>query len=166
MPQDTRPSLVQILACCLFAIIWTNAGVLSTGPLGIIFSEISIKFLNTFGQKNAYECDFWKMLAILSRRQCASWKRTRITHVFRVANNLELKHYNSFEVGLAHVTRCHDFARPTSFHDDVIKWKYFPHHWLFVRGNSSHKWVTWSFDVFFDLRLKKGLSKQSRRRWF
>ena len=24
----------------------------------------------------------------------------------------------------------------------------------------------WSFDVFFDLRLNKELSKQSRRRWF
>ena len=26
--------------------------------------------------------------------------------------------------------------------------------------------VTWSFDVFFDLRLNKRLGKQSRRRWF
>ena len=26
--------------------------------------------------------------------------------------------------------------------------------------------VTWSFDVFFDLRFNKRLSKQSRRRWF
>ena len=29
----------------------------------------------------------------------------------------------------------------------------------------SHRPVTWSFDVFFDLRLNKLLSKQSRRRW-
>ena len=42
------------------------------------------------------------------------------------------------------------------FHDDVIKWKYFPRHWPFVRG--IHQWpvksphkrlVTRSFDVFF-----------------
>ena len=44
-------------------------------------------------------------------------------------------------------------------HDDVIKWKQFPHYWSFVRWiqrspvNSPHKRpVTWSFDVFFDLR--------------
>ena len=30
----------------------------------------------------------------------------------------------------------------------------------------SHRPVTRSFDVFFDLRLIKRLSKQSRRRWF
>ena len=31
---------------------------------------------------------------------------------------------------------------------------------------SSHRPVTRSFDVFFDLRLNRQLSKQSRRRWF
>ena len=30
----------------------------------------------------------------------------------------------------------------------------------------SQRPVTWSFDVFFDLRRNKWLSKQSRRRWF
>ena len=30
----------------------------------------------------------------------------------------------------------------------------------------SQRPVTWSFDVFFDLRLNKRLSKQSRRWWF
>ena len=30
----------------------------------------------------------------------------------------------------------------------------------------SQKPVTQSFDVFFDLRLNKRLSKQSKRRWF
>ena len=31
---------------------------------------------------------------------------------------------------------------------------------------SSQTPVTWSFDVFFDLRLDKRLNKQSRRLWF
>ena len=31
---------------------------------------------------------------------------------------------------------------------------------------ASQKLVTWGFDVFFDLRLNKRLSKQLRRRWF
>ena len=58
-------------------------------------------------------------------------------------------------------------------HDDVIKWKHFPHYWPFVRGiqrspvNSPHKCpVTLSLDVFFDLGLNKRSSKQSRGWWF
>ena len=57
-------------------------------------------------------------------------------------------------------------------HDDVIKWKHFPRYWPFVRGihrspvNSPHKRpVTRSFDIYFDLRLNKRLSKQSRCWW-
>ena len=52
------------------------------------------------------------------------------------------------------------------YHDDVIKWKYFPRYWPFMRGihqssvNSPHKWpVKRIFCVFFDLRLNKRLSK-------
>ena len=33
-------------------------------------------------------------------------------------------------------------------------------------GSPSQRPVTRSFDVFFDLRMNKRLSKQSRRRWF
>ena len=57
-------------------------------------------------------------------------------------------------------------------HDDVIKWKHFPRYWL-CAGNSlvtgefpSQRPVTWSFDVFSDLRLNKRLSKQSWGWWF
>ena len=75
------------------------------------------------------------------------------------------------------VSYCTCITTHTSFmqlHDDVIKWKHFPHYWPFVLGihrsqmNIPHKgqWVTRSFDVFFDLRLNKRLSKQSRRWWF
>ena len=57
--------------------------------------------------------------------------------------------------------------------NDDIKWKHFPRHWPFVRGihrspvNSPHKGI-WrgAFYVFFDLRLNKWLSKQSRGWWF
>ena len=63
------------------------------------------------------------------------------------------------------------FSMTIIIHDDVIKWTHFPRYWPFVRGiyrspvNSPHK-DKWRFDVFCDLRLKKMLSKQSRRRWF
>ena len=46
-------------------------------------------------------------------------------------------------------------------HDDVIKWKHFPRNWPFVREIPVLRPVTRSFDVFFDLRLNKQLSKQS-----
>ena len=56
-------------------------------------------------------------------------------------------------------------------HDGVIKWKHFPRNCPLVRGihwspvNSPHK-GQWLFDVFFDLRLNKRLSKQSWGWWF
>ena len=56
-------------------------------------------------------------------------------------------------------------------HDDVIKRKYFPPYWPFVGEFTSHQWipsqkpVTWSFAVFFDLRLNKPLKKQSWGWW-
>ena len=59
------------------------------------------------------------------------------------------------------------------YHDDVIKWKHFLRYWPCVRGNSpvpgefpAQRPVTRSFDVFFDLRLNKRLSKQSWGWWF
>ena len=58
-------------------------------------------------------------------------------------------------------------------HDYVIKWKHFPRYWPFVRGIHrdngefpAQRPVTLSFDVFFDLRLNKRLSKQSQGWWF
>ena len=55
-------------------------------------------------------------------------------------------------------------------HDDVMKWKHFLRYWSFVRGVPgefpAQRPVTRSFDVFFDLRLNKLLSKQSWGSWF
>ena len=48
------------------AIIWTNAGILLSGPLGRNFSEILIK-IPIFSLKNAFENVVCKMTAILSR---------------------------------------------------------------------------------------------------
>ena len=68
---------------------------------------------------------------------------------------------------------CSSNVHHTHNHDDVIKWKHFPRHWPFVRGihrspvNSPQRPVTTrSFDVFFNLRLNKRLSKQGQGWWF
>ena len=56
------------------------------------------------------------------------------------------------------------------YHDDVIKWKHFPRYWPFMREFTGQRWipltrpVTRSFDVFFDPRRNKWLSKQWGRR--
>ena len=54
---------------------------------------------------------------------------------------------------------------------DVIKWKHFPLYWPFVRGIhwssvNAQRQVMRNFDIFFDLRLIKRLSKHSGGRWF
>ena len=60
---------------------------------------------------------------------------------------------------------------PRPYHDDVMKWHHFPRYWPFVSGihrsqvDSPHNGQR-SFDTFFDLRLSKRFSKQSRHRWF
>ena len=57
-------------------------------------------------------------------------------------------------------------------HDDVIKWKYFPRYWPFVREihrspvNSPHKGQWRGALIFYLIRLNNRLSKQSRGWWF
>ena len=63
------------------------------------------------------------------------------------------------------------FGTVPSAHDDVIKWKHFRFtglcegNPLVTRGFPQQGPVTQSFDIFFDQRPNKRLSKQSRRRW-
>ena len=59
-------------------------------------------------------------------------------------------------------------------HADIINWKYFPRYCMAICAENSQvtgefsaqRPVTRSFDVFFDLRLNKRLSKQSWGWWF
>ena len=54
------------------------------------------------------------------------------------------------------------YGRSIVRHDDAMKWNHFPRYWPFVRG--IHRSPANSpLGVFFDLRLYKRLSKQSRR---
>ena len=68
MGQWFGSALVQKMACPFRrqAIIWTNAGLLSIGPLGTYFSELLIKIPN-FIHKNASENIVCEMAAICSR---------------------------------------------------------------------------------------------------
>ena len=54
------------------AIIWTNAGILLIGTLGINLREILIR-IHTFSfKKNPFQNVVWNMSAILSRPQCVN----------------------------------------------------------------------------------------------
>ena len=72
-------------------------------------------------------------------------------------------------------TQVIDWLNPEKlvYHDDVIQWRHFPRYWPFDRGIHrvtcefpAQRPVTRSFDIFFDLRLNKQLSKQSWGWWF
>ena len=61
----------------------------------------------------------------------------------------------------------------TLWHDGVIKWKHYTLYWPFVWGfhrlpaDSPHKGQgRGTLNIFFDLRLNKRLSRQSKSRWF
>ena len=79
-------------------------------------------------------------------------------------NSLSLSHWYTIEDKLCYHTMI------VSSNGNI-----FLHYWPFVRGihrSLCDRWfpsqrpVMWSFDVFFDLRLNKWLSKQSRCWWF
>ena len=71
-------------------------------------------------------------------------------------------HWPFWKLSAENRKRSHKLDMMTSSNE-----KPFPRCWPFVRGiHRSQRPMTRSFDVFFDLRLNKRLSKQSRRRWF
>ena len=65
-----KPNITYLLTGWCQAIIWTNAGILLIGPLGINFSEIFIENQYIFIEGNAFENAVCEMAAILSQRQC------------------------------------------------------------------------------------------------
>ena len=82
-----------------------------------------------------------------------------------------LTYYLSFNVmlfSLALISQWLLHVLQNVYHDDVIKWKYFPCYWRLVRestgGFPSQRLVTQSFDGFFDLGLNKQLSKHGDAR--
>ena len=81
---------------------------------------------------------------------------------------------------MKHVTVCDSYLWPrnidrthimTSSNGNIFRvtgplcWEFTGHWWIPLESPSQRP-VTRSFDVFFDLRLNKRLSKQSRRWWF
>ena len=110
---------------------------------------------------------------MMKRGLCSRFSKAVIPVVFLIPINLT--YFNNFIKISSHTiwpfktrfewywTSC--VIQCKTSYDEIIQWKRFPRYWPFVRGIPQRP-VTQSFDVFFDLRLNKRLSKPSRRWWF
>ena len=122
---------------CRQAIIWTSAGLLSTGPLVTNCSEILIK---------TQHFPFRKLRLKMSS---AKWRP------FRIGLN-ELRGRGVAEGLKAYCTSSRKEVKSINIHDDVIKWKHFPRYWPFAREihrspvNSPHK-GQWRVALMFPL---------------
>ena len=93
MQQQHKPSLVQIMACCLWrqAIIWTNVHILSIGPSGTNFEVKFQSKFKIFIQGNAFENAVCGMAAILSRPQCVDIRNSQQA----IFNSLSIRTHDS-----------------------------------------------------------------------
>ena len=97
--------------------------------------------------------------------QAVTEKVTRITWIYQLLCRYHI--FNHCPTAAVTPNGARTSADIILTHDDVIKWKHFPRYWPFVWGihrspvNSHHDKAS---DA--EPRLKKGLSKQSRRLWF
>ena len=122
------------------AIIWSNAGILLIGPLGTNFSEILIA-IEIFSVKKMH----LNMSSGKLRPFCLGLNELNSEHVFSC--------YLWFMVRYLNIAAS---SNGSIFRVTGPSWGEFP----------SQRPVTQGFDVLFDLRLDKQLSKQSRHRWF
>ena len=99
------------------------------------------------------------------QRFCSQNNVQRIKPIFRTC----LKRYAIWNIALLHSLISGLFQNDDYEHHMMTSWKHFPRYWPFMRG---HRWLPiikadetelW---CFFDLRLNKRMSKQSRCWWF
>ena len=138
------------------AIIWTDAWMLLIGPLGTNFNEIDSKFIYFHSRKSISICRLKNGGHFVSASMCSigvmnegAFARLRIDMSFGAIPYIA-------------ATTCWRHQMET--YSELL---------TICAGNSSvpgefpvQRPVTRSFDVFFDLRLNKRLSKQSWGWWF
>ena len=130
MRYQYSPWLVQIMICHQ-VFIWTNDGLLLTGPMGIGRGEIEIKI---------WKCSFRNMhLKLLSAKKnlfrIGFLRQQTVMHIWYWCAGTALKKKNVAVIKLW----CPKGPDQISWrHEDVIKWKRFPCYWPFVSG--VHRW--------------------------
>ena len=137
------------------AITWTNSRFIINWTLRNKLQWSFSGKSNFFIQENAFENVACEMSAILSRGRWV--KKTCLT----------LEVITALTGGLAPSSLGHQHLM-TSSNGSIYSRFIGPGWWKppVTGGFPSQRPVTRCFDVFFDLRLNKRLSKQSRRRWF
>ena len=143
------------------AIIWTNAGILSIGPLGTNFSKTSIE-IRTFSFKkmhmkmssvkwrpfcfglNVLMCDNRPIWYHNTSRHHADLTMTIMWHVtctsgYNPETNAMFKKCQEVVSVFFFSQRYHWIYQ--AFHDDVIKWKHFHVTGLLWRKYTGHRWI-------------------------
>ena len=107
------------------AITWTNADLLSIGPLGTTFSENWIEILTFSFKKMRLKLSSAKWRSFCPGVDELMWKYS----LYRTGRVVLMRHWISH-------TYLQDYHTEYTHicNDDVIKWKHFPRYWPFVRG--------------------------------
>ena len=129
------------------AIIWTNDGILSIGPLGTNFSEILIK-IHIFSLKNAFENVVWKVVATSSRPQCVkTWRPWRNGHHLQATFSypiLRIKLYILIHISLTFVPCGTKDDKSALVWGQVTTWAYDgPVQWR-INASPGHSQWRWS----------------------
>ena len=149
----------------IFAIVqtgWLGLVVIIIKPWGMppsLYAAISrvpvVSWCSCMGKPHGFVC----LIAWLRLLISCPWRYLKLTYITSL-NILRPGKGTSFADS---IVKCVIMIKV--FHDDVIKWKHIPRYWPFVRGihrppvNFPQK-GQWR-GVFFNLRLNKGLCKQS-----
>ena len=134
------------------AIIWTNVRILLIRTLETNSNEI-LSEIHTFSFKMMY----LKMSSTKWRQCCLGHKCVKETFLSTILSNLPNPFYHKTRISSWWRHQMEAFSLLLTLYEGNTP---------VTDGSPSQRPVTCSFDVFFDLRLNKRLSKQSRRRWF
>ena len=146
------------------------------------YRKISLKKVSNPRVNPSLPMSRWTGSSLFSIMDCRLFAPSHHIHpwwliIHTTRNTLQRKISKEYEFSLTKLHWNCNFATIWSrgdelIHDDFIKWTHLPRYWPFA-GNSpligkfsSQRPLTRSFDVFFDLRLNKQLSKQSWSWWF
>ena len=139
--------------------------------LTIVFSTVYLD-TNQIKHQSSASLAFVRGIHRMPENSPHKWPVTRKMFSFDDVIMIYTKPTNITEIHLQRNTSSASYHLEN--HDDVIKWKHFPRYWPFVPGGNSpvigefpaQRPVTRSFNIFFDLRLNKRLSKQWWGWWF
>ena len=143
-------------------IIWTNAGILSIGPIGTIFNEISIK-IHTFSWKKIHfkmSSGKWRPFCLGLNVLIYHWMSLSTVVAYQytiISRNQSHSRLFSLNETLMKITCFNKFMAIKSLHIQHIAWQ---HIWQDICKNLSYLLVIWS-RTFDGIRNDKSIMKWS-----